>query len=574
VGRIASFITGSWDKTSSQVSGSAGHLVSSIAGSWDQTRQDATTYWNDITGFLGGSWDKLQHTAATDFDGVRHAIASAWAETVSTVFNPMKTFFTSTIPGWYHTFISTTNSAFVTPFENAFKNAWTWVTSNVFTPMHNFFTGTIPGWFTTLANAIGRAWSGFEGIVKKPVADVVNNVFGKLASVFDDISNDLHIGIHIDVPKMAGGGLITQGTTATADDVLARVSRGETVVSAAHSQALAPIFGAIGVPGYKDGGVPNPSGESPAEMGRFGPIPGVSGVVSSLKQEIGSLAGSALDAAVKHVLAPLVDAIPAASDLGKLLKGMAEKAVDGVADVLKGTGAVIGSGGGGSAPSGPLSHATGSLPANYSAIASYLTGHGFTKAEAAGVGGNIFVESGGNPDIWEVDGGGGYGLIQWTPPPAGLVGSGLSGELAQIAREGTGMFSSPKNPAEAALQYLYGRERPLDPGATAATREASANAIAKAMGWKFDDGGWMPPGLSLTLNSTGRPEPVFSPQQWDTLSRSVAGGDGGTVRLHPRQFDNLVKALKDNAAVTAAGVGRQINGAAHGAVSRGRFRTR
>jgi hypothetical protein len=573
VGRIASFITGSWDKTSSQVSGSAGHLVSSIAGSWDQTRQDAATYWNDITGFLGGSWDKLQHTAATDFDGVRHAIASAWAETVSTVFNPMKTFFTSTIPGWYHTFISTTNSAFVTPFENAFKNAWTWVTSNVFTPMHNFFTGTIPGWFTTLANAIGKAWTGFEQIVKTPVAWVVNNVFAKLVNVFDDITKALSLGINIPVPHMAGGGKVTQGTTPTADDVIVAVSKDETVVSAAHSQALAPIFSAIGVPGYAAGGVPNPSGESPAEMGRFGPIPGVGGVVSSLKQEIGSLAGSALDAAVKHVLAPLVNAIPAASDLGQMLKGMAAKTIDGIADVFKSTHTVVGGGSGG-APSGPLSHAVGELPANYSAIASYLTGHGFTKAEAAGIGGNIFVESGGNPYIWEVDGGGGYGLIQWTPPPAGLVGSGLSGELAQIAREGTGMFSSPKNPAEAALQYLYGRERPLDPGATAATREASANAIAKAMGWKFDDGGWMPPGLSLTLNSTGRPEPVFSPQQWDTLSRSVAGGDGGTVRLHPKTVKELAKAMDRSAGRTAAGVGGAINGAAHGAVTRGRFRTR
>lgn len=571
---IGSFLTGSWNKTAHDASTAFGSVSRFISGSWDQTRHDAAAAWDDITGFLTGSWDKLQHDAATDFDGVRHAIATAWSQTVSTVFNPMKTFFTSTIPGWYHTFISTTNSAFVTPFQNAFKGALTWVTNNVFTPLHNFFTGTIPGWFTTLAGAIGKAWAAVEQDVKAPVAWVVNNVFGKLATVFDDITKSLNIGIHIDVPHMAGGGKITQGTTPTADDVPVFVSRDETVVSAAHSAILAPAFRAVGVPGYADGGVPNPSGESPAEMGRFGPVPGVGGVVSSLKQEIGSLAGSALDAAVKHVLSPIVDAIPAGSDIGQMLKGMAEKAVDGIADVFKSTHTVVGGGGGSGAPSGPLSHATGSLPANYSAIASYLVGHGFTKAEAAGIGGNIFVESGGNPYIWEVDGGGGYGLIQWTPPPAGLVGSGLSGELAQIAREGTGMFSSPKNPAEAALQYLYGRERPLDPGATAATREASANAIAKAMGWKFDDGGWMPPGLSLTLNNTGRPEPVFSPQQWDTLSRSVAGGDGGTVRLHPKTVKELARAMDRSAGRTAAGVGGAINGAAHGAATRGRFRTR
>jgi len=53
----------------------------------------------------------------------------------------------------------------------------------------------------------------------------------------------------------ASGGRITAGTTPTADDVLIRASRNETVVSAAHSAQLAPYFAAIGVPGYAAGGV-------------------------------------------------------------------------------------------------------------------------------------------------------------------------------------------------------------------------------------------------------------------------------------------------------------------------------
>ena len=96
--------------------------------------------------------------------------------------------------------------------------------------------------------------------------------------------------------------------------------------------------------------------------------------------------------------------------------------------------------------------------------------------------------------MWQVGGGGGYGLIQWTPPPNGLVGSGLTGELAQIVREGKSFFSGAglTNPATAAYQYLMGRERPANPAATAAAREASANAVFKAMG--YDRGGWLPPG--------------------------------------------------------------------------------
>lgn len=142
------------------------------------------------------------------------------------------------------------------------------------------------------------------------------------------------------------------------------------------------------------------------------------------------------------------------------------------------------------APPGAVSGAIGELPANWQTIAGYLASHGFTHAWAAGVGGNIFVESGGNPNIWEASGGGGYGLIQWTPPPPGLVGSGLIGELNQIVGEGTSFFNGAQTPSVAALEYLMNRERPANPAATAGTREASANAIFKAMGWS--DGGRVP----------------------------------------------------------------------------------
>lgn len=40
----------------------------------------------------------------------------------------------------------------------------------------------------------------------------------------------------------------------------------------------------------------------------------------------------------------------------------------------------------------------------------------------------------------------------------------------------------------------------------------------------YDDGGYIPPGLSLVANGTGRPEPVLTSQQWDDIrgSRSSA----------------------------------------------------
>jgi len=70
--------------------------------------------------------------------------------------------------------------------------------------------------------------------------------------------------------------------------------------------------------------------------------------------------------------------------------------------------------------------ASGPLPANYAAIMSFLTSHGYTGNAAAGIAGNIYQESGGNP---ESEGDGGGGLIGWTPLPAGYVTGSPASDL-------------------------------------------------------------------------------------------------------------------------------------------------
>jgi hypothetical protein len=43
----------------------------------------------------------------------------------------------------------------------------------------------------------------------------------------------------------------------------------------------------------------------------------------------------------------------------------------------------------------------------------------------------------------------------------------------------------------------------------------------------YDNGGWLQPGLTTVLNASGRPEPVFSAQQWESMNRN--GGAGGVT---------------------------------------------
>jgi hypothetical protein len=71
------------------------------------------------------------------------------------------------------------------------------------------------------------------------------------------------------------------------------------------------------------------------------------------------------------------------------------------------------------------------LPANYAAIVGYLTAHGYTGIAAAGIAGNIYQESMGNP---ESVGSGGGGLIGWTPLPVGFVTGNPAADLRRGRR--------------------------------------------------------------------------------------------------------------------------------------------
>ena len=133
------------------------------------------------------------------------------------------------------------------------------------------------------------------------------------------------------------------------------------------------------------------------------------------------------------------------------------------------------------------SAAQGMVPANYAAIVRFLTAHGYTGIAAAGVAGNIFQESEGNP---ESVGSGGGGLIGWTPLPSGFVTGNPAADLQTqlnallTYNQGWSQFLPPLNAAtsatEAADIYMNDFERPGIPAA--GNREAAAEAVAAACG--------------------------------------------------------------------------------------------
>ncbi|HEX7163967.1 MAG TPA: phage tail tip lysozyme [Trebonia sp.] len=127
------------------------------------------------------------------------------------------------------------------------------------------------------------------------------------------------------------------------------------------------------------------------------------------------------------------------------------------------------------------------LPANVTAIVSFLLARGYSHNAAAGIVGNIYQESKGNP---ESVGMGGGGLIGWTPLPSGLVTGNATADLrAQLSalltyNQGWSQYlpalNAAASPSAAADIYVTDFERAGIPAAS--TREASARNVARACG--------------------------------------------------------------------------------------------
>lgn len=130
-----------------------------------------------------------------------------------------------------------------------------------------------------------------------------------------------------------------------------------------------------------------------------------------------------------------------------------------------------------SGASGPM------LPENYPAIMGFLTEHGYTGVAAAGIAGNMYQESGGNPES-------GGGLIGWTPLPAhyvtGDAAADLQTQLAGVLTfndqypQDVTVLNAATSATAAADIYMNDFERPGLPAA--ARREAAAQAVAEACG--------------------------------------------------------------------------------------------
>jgi hypothetical protein len=173
-----------------------------------------------------------------------------------------------------------------------------------------------------------------------------------------------------------------------------------------------------------------------------------------------------------------------------------------------------GSGSGGSAGSPTVPPTGGNYP-NSQPIMAYLIAQGYTPVAAAGIYGNMYQESGGNP---EAGGPGNAGLIQWTPGseagPYQPVMTGnpvydLGRQLADVMQWNSqnGALPAMMNPAatdpsSAATWYMNQAERPGIPAL--ANRQSAATGVYRQYIAQTQGGGATPSESSWISNVLSR----------------------------------------------------------------------
>ncbi|WP_394436304.1 aggregation-promoting factor C-terminal-like domain-containing protein [Streptomyces sp. SGAir0957] len=109
-----------------------------------------------------------------------------------------------------------------------------------------------------------------------------------------------------------------------------------------------------------------------------------------------------------------------------------------------------------------------------------------------------------------------------TNPSSGAYGIPQSLPASKMASAGSDWRTNAATQIRWGLGYIKGRP---DYGSPA---RAWAKWQSRSPHW-YDSGGYLPEGLSMVYNGTGKPEPVLTNTQWDTLARS--GGASGPQRF-------------------------------------------
>lgn len=511
------------------------YIVPALGAAWNGIKAGADLLWSGIQ----AAWNGIKAAAATVVSWfqsyVQPVLGAVWngikagadllLSGIRVVWDGIKAA-ASTVVGWFQSYVQpvltatwNTIAASARVFGSAISSVWngikstissvvSWMTSTVQSSMTSVANG-VKSAFTTMKSGLETIWNGVKGVVAKPVNFVINTVYTQgIKKTADGMAEKL--GLSLRLPAVSGiagyasGGVLPgytpgrdiyhffspDGGGALALSGGEAIMRPEWVRAVGGPEAVARMNAAARSHAtYIPGGDTGVRFAAYADGGIWGAAKRGWDWVKGAADTVGKLIADPVGAVAKMIKSPvnaLLSSLPGSGIIHDSMKALPIKWVDGFADWLSGKTKTMGATGivnaARKAIGVPYVWGGSSIPPGLDCSglvywAAHQMGSKIPRLTAAG------YQSGASAGNASVPG----NLLFWGSPAWHVA----------IASGGGRMVEAPK------------------PGAF--VRETGIWGSPTAGVYKFDNGGYLQPGVTTVVNKTGRPEPVFTSAQWDAL---------------------------------------------------------
>lgn len=525
---------------------------------WDDVSSFVKKWWPTFIGIITGGLSTLVTLIVKYHTDILNFIEHTWDDIWGFVKHTWDDF-TSWVTSWWHSFI-TGLEAFLDMIKSYFVNRWndiystvktiitnigsffhnSWITMEndihvVWNRIGNFFTSfwaDLKRGVTNSVSALGTAWSNIEGVFKKPVNFLIGTVYDNgIRAFWNKVVGAVGLG-RLDLPlvqQLAKGGVIP-GYEPGRDTVHAMLSKGEGVLV---PEAVRGLGGAAGInainghyAGYRGAGSSNVTNHFAT-----GGIPIVSSAINAAKKVGSTVFGDAKKAvdigkmvaalatgnttaftnALDNTIGPA-----AAGDMGALFGAIPKQLITDIVGAVKSK-LTSGAGGtsGGTSASVPGNFSTGTGVAQWTSdVLEALKLNHLPASLLSQVLYQMQTESGGNPNAINLTD------SNWKAgdPSRGLLQTIMTTFQAyHIAGTSNNIYDPLANIA-AAINYAEHTYGPT----------LMRGGMGMGSGHGYDNGGMLPPGITMAYNGTNLPEVILKQDQIQQLIQGAAsGGNSG-----------------------------------------------
>jgi len=491
-------------------------IISWFGSLWTGTKKIFTDLKNWVVTTWNALWDGVRTKWNSFWSGLRSAISGAWT-TVKNGVSDLKNGITNTWNNLWNgardkiSGIFSTISGKISTFKSAMKTA-----------------------FSTLRDSLGTIWDGVKSKIASPVRFVVNSVYNNgIRKMWNSIAGK--ISSKITLPSISLGfnrGGVVPGS-GNKDTVPAMLTPGERILS---NQQVAALGGHRGIDAMlgkdrptKTGG--NPTSQQERKRQQATPHFGNGGIIGTIGSAIGGAVSSAaswtkdlvlggLKAAAQKALSalvrPLINQIPG-SGIGNLMRGLVNKGVDGMLGWFGNEDK--------KAVGGPAVQRAMSWVKTQNGLPYQWAGNGNPSWDCSGLMSAIesVIRGEGPHRRWAT------GAFSGSSGPAGWVRNLNSPFMIGITNAGVGHTAGTLGGMN--VESSGGAGVHMGKSARGYNDGLFTSRWGFAPAAKFDSGGLLQPGATMSVNATGRPERVLSADHTARLDAMLASAGTGGVTI-------------------------------------------